>query len=428
MVDQESLSLRLLKGGFQAFKIACIGLFQKFGYFEVRGVFVQKGFDFLIEQCQNFILATAVFLDIIPKILGKAYMMDVVAKVKNGERIGMDEALALYKLDLFTLGRLADERRKVLHEKKTYFNINRHINPTNVCKDVCKFCAYSASRKNPNPYTMPIEEIVTTAKKAYEHGAKEVHIVSAHNPDAGIEWYLGMFKSIKEALPDIHIKALTAAEINFLSEEYNLDIDEILDAMVENGVDSMPGGGAEIFDEKIRDYICKGKVSSQKWLEIHRKWHERGKKSNATMLFGHIESRAHRIDHMLRLRNLQDETGGFNCFIPLVYQRENNFLKVESFPTGQEILKTMAVSRLVLDNIPNLKAYWATATINLALIAQEYGANDLDGTIERESIQAAAGAGSAHGMPLEDFIHLIKDSGFIPVERDSLYNELKVWR
>ncbi len=353
--------------------------------------------------------------------------MEAIEKIERGERIGMAEALALYDLDLYTLGRLADEKRRTLHGDKTYFNINRHINPTNICKDVCKFCAYSASRKNPNPYTMSIDEIVETAQKAWSHGAKEVHIVSAHNPQAGLAWYLGMFKAIKKALPDIHIKALTAAEINFLAQEYGLSIDEVLDRMVENGVDSMPGGGAEIFDEGVREYICKGKVSSQGWLQIHRKWHERGKKSNATMLFGHVERREHRIDHMLRLRDLQDRTQGFNCFIPLVYQKENNYLKVENFPTGQEILKTIAISRLVLDNIPHIKAYWVTATINLALIAQEYGANDLDGTIEKESIQAAAGANSAHGMPLEEFVHLIKDSGFVPVERDSLYNELKVW-
>lgn len=353
--------------------------------------------------------------------------MDIVEKVRGGERLDLQEALELYDLDLFTLGTLASEIRQKMHEKRTYFNINRHINPTNICKDICKFCAYSASRKNPNPYTMSIDEIVSIAKNSWQKGAKEVHIVSAHNPEAGLEWYLGMFRAIKEELPEIHVKALTAAEINFLAQEYGLSIDEVLDRMVENGVDSMPGGGAEIFDEKVREYICKGKVSSSGWLEIHRKWHERGKKSNATMLFGHIESRAHRVDHMLRLRELQDETGGFNCFIPLVYQRENNYLKVEQFPTGQEILKTMAISRIILDNIPHIKAYWVTATINLALIAQEYGANDLDGTIEKESIQAAAGAGSSHGMALEEFVHLIKDSGFTPVERDSLYNELRVW-
>ena len=342
-------------------------------------------------------------------------------------RIDFDEALKLYDADFFDLGERADAIRKRLHGKKTYFNINRHINPTNVCKDICKFCAYSASRKNPNQYTMSHEEILSIVEEIDKKGAKEVHIVSAHNPNTGLEWYLDIFKKIKTAYPHIHIKALTAAEVNFLAKEYDKSYDEILDLMIENGVDSMPGGGAEIFDEKVRDYICKGKVSSDEWFEIHRKWHERGKKSNVTMLFGHVENRAHRIDHMMRIRDLQDETGGFNCFIPLVYQMENNYLNIKEPITANEILRTFAISRLVLDNVPNLKAYWVTSTVNLALVAQEFGANDLDGTIEKESINSAAGAKSANGIELEEFVGLIKDSGFIPVERDSLYNELKVW-
>lgn len=342
-------------------------------------------------------------------------------------RIDFDTALKLYDADFFDLAEQADSIRKKLHGKKTYFNVNRHINPTNVCKDVCKFCAYSASRKNPNQYTMTHEEILQIVADIDKRGAKEVHIVSAHNPNTGLEWYLEIFKKIKTAYPHIHIKALTAAEVNFLAQEYDKSYDEILDLMIENGVDSMPGGGAEIFDEKVRDYICKGKVSSSQWLEIHRKWHERGKKSNVTMLFGHVENREHRIDHMMRIRELQDQTGGFNCFIPLVYQMENNYLNVKEPITANEILRTFAISRLVLDNVPNLKAYWVTSTVNLALLAQEFGANDLDGTIEKESINSAAGAKSANGMKLEEFVGLIKDSGFIPVERDSLYNEIKVW-
>jgi len=342
-------------------------------------------------------------------------------------RINFEDALKLYEKDIFELGALADAKRQELHGKKTYFNINRHINPTNICADVCKFCAYSANRKNPNPYTMSHEEILKIVKEVDSHGAKEVHIVSAHNPEVPLEWYLGIFKKIKDAYPHLHIKALTAAEVDFLSRHHGLTYDEVLDLMVENGVDSMPGGGAEIFDEKVRDFICKGKVTSDQWFEIHRKWHERGKKSNVTMLFGHIESRENRIDHMMRIRDLQDKTGGFNCFIPLVYQTENNYLKIDKPVTANEILKTMAISRLVLDNVPNLKAYWVTSTVNLALVAQEFGANDLDGTIEKESINSAAGAKSANGVQLEDFTALIRNSGFIPVERDSLYNEIKVW-
>lgn len=353
--------------------------------------------------------------------------MDLISKVKNNERLNADEAVALYDLDLFSLGELADERRKALHGKRTYFNINRHINPTNVCKDICKFCAYSASRKNPNPYTMSHEEILAITDDIVARSISEVHIVSAHNPDTGLEWYLEVFSKIKARHPNLHIKALTAAEVHFLAEEYGKSYDEIIELMIANGVDSMPGGGAEIFDEKVRDYICKGKVNSAQWLEIHRKWHERGMKSNVTMLFGHVEERAHRIDHMMRIRDLQDATGGFNCFIPLVYQSENNFLNVKESITAHEILKTMAISRIVLDNVPNLKAYWVTSTVNLALVAQEFGANDLDGTIEKESINSAAGAASAHGVNLEEFVALIKNSGFEPIERDSLYNTIKAW-
>jgi aminodeoxyfutalosine synthase len=353
--------------------------------------------------------------------------MELLEKLENGERIDYEEGVALYDLDLFTLAKYADRRRKTLYGKKSFFNINRHINPTNVCKDICKFCAFSANRKNPNPYTMSHEEILAIVEDASKRGIKEVHIVSAHNDKAGLEWYLGIFKKIKRNFPHIHIKALTAAEVNFLAKEYGLSFEQMIDLMIENGVDSMPGGGAEIFDEKVRDYICKGKVSSEEWLEIHRLWHQRGRKSNCTMLFGHVEERKHRIDHMLRLRKLQDETGGFNCFIPLVYQKENNYLKVKEFVTGQEYLKTIAIARILLDNIPHIKAYWATSTLNLALVAQEFGADDLDGTIEREAIQSAAGAASRNGVALEEFVALIKDSGFIPVERDSLYNEIKVW-
>ena len=355
------------------------------------------------------------------------FQMDLIQKVKNRQRLTQEEAVALYDLDLFTLGKLADDIRQEKFGKKSYFNINRHINPTNVCADICKFCAYSASRKNPNQYTMSHEQILNIATEAIESGAKELHIVSAHNPNDGVEWYMGAFRKVKEKFPDTHIKAMTAAEVDFLHREYGFSYDEVLDMMIENGVDSMPGGGAEIFDEEIREYLCKGKVTSAQWLEIHKKWHQRGKESNATMLFGHVESREHRIDHMLRLRDLQDESGGFNAFIPLVYQKANNFLRVEKFLTAHEILKTYAISRILLDNIPHIKAYWATSTINLALIAQEFGADDLDGTIQKESIQSAAGAKSANGMQMDEFISMIKNAGFIPVQRDSLYNELEVY-
>lgn len=353
--------------------------------------------------------------------------MEPLSKARLKKRLSFEEALKLYDADLFELGEIADSIRREKYGNKTYFNINRHVNPTNICEDVCKFCAYSATRKNPNPYTMGYDEILKTISESVEKGAKEVHIVGAHNSACNMDWYSELFRTIREAYPALHIKALTAAEVHFLAEKAGKSHEEILKIMADSGVDSMPGGGAEIFDEKIRDYVCKGKVDSRGWLNIHKQWHKMGKKSNATMLFGHVESREHRIDHMFRLRDTQDESGGFNAFIPLVYQKENNYLNVKEFPTGQEILKTIAISRIMLDNIPNIKAYWVTSTVNLALVAQEFGANDMDGTIEKESINSAAGAKSANGMPLEDFVDLIKNSGFQPVERDSLYNEVREW-
>ena len=262
--------------------------------------------------------------------------MNLIDKLEKQERLNFEEALKLYDLDLFTLAHYANKIREEKFGKKTYFNINRHINPTNICKDVCQFCAYSASRKNPNQYTLSHEEILNIVKNSSRNGIKELHIVSAHNPHTGLKWYMDVFKKIRENHPEIHIKALTAAEIHFLSTEYNLSYEEVINMMIENGIDSMPGGGAEIFDEKVRKRICGGKVTSAQWLEIHKLWHEKGRKSNATMLFGHIESRENRIDHMFRLRDLQDITGGFNAFIPLVFQTENNYLKVKEALTDRK--------------------------------------------------------------------------------------------
>jgi len=350
--------------------------------------------------------------------------MTIIEKLESKQRLSLNDGIELYNLDLLTLGHYASKIREERFGKKTYYNINRHINPTNICKDVCQFCAYSASRKNPEQYTMTHDEILTVVDGSVKNGIKEVHIVSAHNPTTGLEWYMEVFSKIKDKYPNIHVKALTAAEIHFLSEEYNLSHEDIINLMIKHKVDSMPGGGAEIFDETVRKKICGGKVTSDQWINIHKLWHKSGHQSNATMLFGHIESRENRIDHMLRLRDLQDETNGFNSFIPLVYQTENNYLNVKEDLTAQEILKTMAISRLMLDNFPSIKAYWVTSTVKLALLSQEFGANDLDGTIEKESINSAAGAASANGMKLEEFKSLIKNSGFDPIERDSLYNEL----
>ena len=341
--------------------------------------------------------------------------------------LNIDNLVQLYDLDLFELGEMAHNIREKLHNDKVYFNMNRHINPSNICADICKFCAFSSHRKNPNPYEMTKEEILSDAKSAYERGAREFHIVSAHNPNYSYEWYFDIFKTIKDKFSDIHIKAMTAAEVDFLHRRFDKSYEDILKDMEDSGVDSMPGGGAEIFFSEIREKICKGKVSAENWLKIHSIWHSMGKKSNATMLFGHIESKKHSIHHMLEIRKLQDKSGGFNAFIALLYQRQNNFLNVSDFPSGIEILKTIAISRIIIQNVPNIKAYWATLGLNLALVSQEFGANDIDGTIEKESIQSAGGANSKKGLSKEELISQIKDAGFKPVLRDSIYNELEAY-
>lgn len=358
--------------------------------------------------------------------------MNPINKIKDGKRLNFDEALSLYDVDLFELGFLANNIRQKFNGKKVYFNANRHINPTNLCADVCQFCAFSSHRKNEFAYTMSHDEIMNIVDETVARGTKEVHIVSAHNPNVSWQWYLEIFSKIKQKYPFLHVKAMTAAEVDYLHRKYGFSYDEVLEKMIEYGVDSMPGGGAEIFDEDVRKKICKTKVASKDWLNIHRLWHKKGRESNATMLFGHIEKKEHRIDHIFRIRDLQDEAiknkkGGFNAFIPLVYQKENNYLKITHYLGAEEILKTVAISRILLDNVKHIKAYWATMSLKLAMVAQEFGCDDLDGTIEKESIQSSAGANSKNGESIRDFIDLIKSSNLIPVERDSLYNELKVY-
>lgn len=363
--------------------------------------------------------------------------MDLLDKALSGNIANLDAiSLAkLYDYDIYTLGNAAHSIRESYFGKKVFFNMNRHINPTNICADVCKFCAFSASRKNPNQYDMSIDEVVSLCVSAYNRGAKEVHIVAAHHPTHDYKHYLDMFSAVKNAVPNLHVKAMGAAEIDYLTRKFKLPLEQVVHDLIESGVDSLPGGGAEIFDENIRKALCHGKANADRWLEVHALWHKLGKMSNATMLFGHIEERHHRIDHILRLRNAQtslqqanNKAGGFNAFIPLLYQRDNNFLKAKDAPTAQEILKTIAIARILLQNIPHIKAYWASLSFNLAIVAQEFGANDMDGTIEHESIQSAAGAKSRNGVSKEEMIFQIKNAGFIPVERDSLYNELQTYQ
>ncbi|PAF51845.1 aminofutalosine synthase MqnE [Helicobacter sp. 13S00401-1] len=361
--------------------------------------------------------------------------MDVLDRaLQDIDSVSAEDLEKLYDYDIFTLGEAASSLRVPKYGKKVFFNTNRHINPSNICSDVCKFCAFSASRKNPNAYEMSIDEIVYQGVKSFNNGALELHVVGAHNPNHSYEWYFDLFRAIKKAIPKVHLKAMGGAEVDFLHRKFGVSYEKALEDLANAGVDSMPGGGAEIFAPHVRKKICHGKVNGENWLKIHNIWHKMGHMSNATMLFGHIENRADRIDHMLRLRAIQQDEarveakeGGFNAFVPLLYQTHNNFLNIKAPPSGQEILKTIAISRIVLSNIPHIKAYWASLGLNLALVAQEFGADDMDGTIEKESIQSAAGAKSKQGVDELEMVAQIADAGFIPVQRDSLYNEVKTY-
>ncbi|WP_028842288.1 aminofutalosine synthase MqnE [Thermodesulfovibrio yellowstonii] len=356
-------------------------------------------------------------------------LREIERKILNQERINRDEALFLFNSnDLHSIGELAEEVSKRINQNRVYFIVNRHINPTNICVNRCRFCAFSRSKGEPNAYEMSIEEIVKNLKEAKQSLGylSEVHIVSGLHPDWQFEYYLDIIRQIKKEFPSIAVKAFTAVEIDYFSRIAELSIEKTLLMLKEAGVDIMPGGGAEIFNSEVRAKICPEKISAERWLEIIKTAHSLGIKTNATMLYGHVESYEDRVDHLFRLRQLQDQTGGFLAFIPLSYQPENTNIKV-SYPSGIDDLKTIAVSRLVLDNIPHIKAYWIMLGEKLAQLALLFGADCLEGTVIEERIAHSAGARSKRGNTIEELVYLIKEIGKIPIERDSFYNVLRIW-
>ncbi|MGB9934904.1 aminofutalosine synthase MqnE [Thermodesulfovibrio yellowstonii] len=355
--------------------------------------------------------------------------LEIERKIINGERLNRQEALFLFKSeDLHRIGELAEEVSKKINQNRVYFIVNRHINPTNICVNRCRFCAFSRSKGEPDAYEMTIKEIVKNLKEAKQSldYLSEVHIVSGLHPDWQFEHYLDIIQQIKKEFPSIGVKAFTAVEVDYFSRISGLSIEETLIRLKEAGVDIMPGGGAEIFNSDVRAKICPEKISGERWLEIIKTAHSLGIKTNATMLYGHLESYEDRVDHLLKLRDLQDQTGGFLAFIPLSYQPENTQIKV-SYPSGIDDLKTIAISRLVLDNIPHIKAYWIMLGEKLAQLALLFGADCLEGTVIEERIAHAAGARSKKGNTIEELVYLIKEVGKLPMERDSFYNVLKIW-
>ena len=349
----------------------------------------------------------------------------IAAKVIAGERLNADEGLALYEThDLLALGWLANHVREKRHGDVCYFNVNRHINPTNVCVAHCKLCAFGRSPDSPGAYTYAIEEIVQRAEQGVSEGATEFHIVGGLHPDLPFDYYLDLIRSLKKSYPQVHLKAFTMVEVGYYARIAKLSIRETLLKMKEAGVDSLPGGGAEIFNPRVRKVICDHKVSGQRWLEIARTAHEIGLRSNATMLYGHIETSEERVEHLLLLRELQDQTGGFVTFIPLAFHPANTGLSHIPSPTGIDDLKMIAVSRLLLDNFDHIKAYWIMLTPRIAQVALRFGANDLDGTVVEEKIYHDAGATTPEHLTRAELEKLIRAAGRVPVERDTLYNRI----
>jgi aminodeoxyfutalosine synthase len=303
----------------------------------------------------------------------------------------------------------------------TYFNVNRHINPTNVCVAACKLCAFGRKKGDPAGYTMALEEAWETAASGYSEAVTEFHIVGGLHPDLPLEYFLDLVRGLKQRFPKVHIKAFTMVEVAYLARRAKLSIEETLKKMRAAGVDSMPGGGAEIFAARVRSIICDHKIDGEEWLQTARLAHGLGFRSNATMLYGHIENDEDRVDHLLKLRALQDETGGFQTFIPLAFHPENTALDHLPVTTGLTDIRQVAVSRLLLDNFPHIKAYWQMLTPKIAQIALRFGADDLDGTVIEEKIYHDAGATTPQGMTRKELCRLITEAGRIPVERDTLY-------
>lgn len=347
-------------------------------------------------------------------------------KVQAGERLSFEDGVALLKSrDLLAVGELADAARRRLAGDEVYFINNRHINHTNVCGNRCKFCAFSADEGADDAYTLTLDEVLERARESLTDGITELHIVGGEHPSLPYEYYLEMIGALHQLDPEVHLQAFTASEIAFFAKRTKRTEEEVLREMKAAGLGSMPGGGAEIFAERVRAIVCDKKISGEKWLEVMRTAHQAGIKSNATMLYGHVETIEERVDHLVRLRELQDETGGFGSFIPLAFHPANTGLEDLAGTDGIEDLKMLAVSRLMLDNFRNIKAFWIMLGVKVAQISLHFGVNDIDGTVVEEKITHAAGAETGEAIAKAELIRLIRDAGRVPVERDTLYNEIR---
>ncbi len=357
-----------------------------------------------------------------PFVTDDSRLKPIADKVLGRERLSFEDGLALYRSpDILAVGWLANWVRERLHGDRTYFNVNRHINPTNVCVASCRLCAFGRKKGAPGTYTMALEEAWETAASGYSEAVTEFHIVGGLHPDLPFEYFLDLVSGLKERFPKVHIKAFTMVEIAFLAKRAKISIRETIERMIAAGVDSMPGGGAEIFADRVRHIICDHKIDGSEWLETAELAHTLGLKSNATMLYGHVENEEDRIDHMVRLRAVQDRTQGFQTFIPLAFHPDHTALEHLPRTTGLTDIRQIAIGRLMLDNFPHIKSYWQMVSAKMAQIALRFGADDIDGTVIEEKIYHDAGATTPQGMRREELVRLIRAAGREPFERDTMY-------
>jgi aminodeoxyfutalosine synthase len=353
-------------------------------------------------------------------------MHGIAEKVAAGERLSFDDGVALFRHpDLHAVGRLANQAREARHGAVTYYNYNLRLEATNVCEASCMFCSFARIRPtDAQAYTPSLEQVFDKLRARKDQPLTEVHVVNGLHPDLPFSYYTDLLKGLKAIRPDIHLKCYTAVEIAFFADTYKMTDEQVLRDLVAAGLDSLPGGGAEIFAERVRSRIAVGKCGTDRYLDIHRIAHRMGMKTNVTMLYGHIETFEERVDHMLRVRAHNDETGGFQAFIPLAFHPDNNQLRKLPAPSASDTLRTLAVSRLMLDNVPHIKAFWVATGVDVAQISLWYGANDLDGTVQEEKIYHMAGSRTPLAMTPDAIERLVRLAGREPVERDTFYNRI----
>jgi aminodeoxyfutalosine synthase len=350
-----------------------------------------------------------------------AGLSEVCEKVLREQRLSTDDGIRLYRGDVHAVGALANHVRERLHGDRAYFNVNQHVNYTNICNKLCRFCAFQRLPGQPGAYWMTPEEAAAKITAQLGEPVTEVHMVAGIHPKLEYEYYLELLRAVKRARPSIHVKAFTMVELDQIAKKAKRPLAEVLPELVAAGLGSIPGGGAEIFSERVRQETYHLKISGDQWLEIARTVHRAGLKSNCTMLHGHVETIEERADHLDRLRRLQDETGGFQTYIPLSFHPENSEMADVPGPTALDELKEIAVGRLLLDNVPHIKAYWILMDVPIAQLALAYGADDVDGTVVEEKIYHEAGATTPQRVRRDELVQWIRDAGRVPVERDTLY-------